>query len=140
MNENKFLRNSKEPKRVVVFNAKKRVVVVVHSVTAAAHLMKTNITNLHFALTGVSISACGHYWRYLYPELKMSMEEIFNLNLYEYDKLCGLERTCYIGTTMGYKGVKRETNPKPSKKERAAQEKKAKETRTINGVFNSIHF
>ena len=106
--------SNKAGKYILVFNNTKRFIAVYKSCTATANTFNTTATNIHFACTGKSISACNHYFRYCDKE-KLDFEKIQNMSVIDWDKSNGLKREYYSNGKMSRLGRKYNKEPKENK-------------------------
>lgn len=86
-----------EKKRVLAFNALKRLVAVFDSCNSAASAFNVATVSVYYACVGKSIICNGLYFRYIYED-KIELEllnDLGSLQLEAYDKMVGLERKYY---------------------------------------------
>ena len=93
------------PKRILVFNNLKRLVGVFQSQNAAAKVFNTHVQSIHYACTGQCISCQGYYFRSLDETIEVTWDDLGELQLEEYDKLCGVERKTYKTGDMSRTGM-----------------------------------
>lgn len=91
---------------VLVFNRLKRLIAVFRSETAAAKAFNVSSVSLHYAVTGKCMSCNNLYFRKLYDGVNITIDTLGNLNLKDYDIMCGLERKYYDTGKMSRKGMK----------------------------------
>lgn len=96
----------KTAKRVLVFNPSKKLIAIFHSATATARTFGMNVQPIHYACTGECVSSNGLYFRYLDPEIEVTLEDLGSLKLEAYDELCGVERKVYKNKSMSRAGMK----------------------------------
>lgn len=82
----------KEPRKVLIFNGAGVLVAVVRSLHSAAQLTCGNIQAISFNCCGKYISTGGYYFRHLHPDVIIEVDDLDNLKISEYDKLCGEKR------------------------------------------------
>ena len=85
----------KEPRKVLIFNGAGVLVAIVRSLHSAAQLTSGHIQAISFNCSGKYISTGGYYFRYLHPDVIIEVDDLDNLKIMEYDKLCGEERRYY---------------------------------------------
>lgn len=95
-----------EAKRVLLFNSCKRLVAIFQSALAAAKVLDVHTQSVHYACTGICISAKRYYLRHLSDDIEVTIDDLGKLRLEEYDKLCGVERVYYPTNKMQRKGMK----------------------------------
>lgn len=110
--------NFKRPKTVLVFNGAQVLVAVIRSLHSAAELTKGNLQAISFCCTGKYVCSGGLYFRHLHPNVEIGCDDLDNLQLQEYDALCGEKRSYYSIRQMARK---RETREK--KKDKNEQKK-----------------
>lgn len=91
---------------VLVFNRLKRLIAVFRSETAAAKAFGVSSVSVHYAVTGDGISCNNLYFRKLYDCVEITIDTLENLNLKDYDAMCGLKRKYYDTGKMSRKGMK----------------------------------
>lgn len=108
-----------EPKQVLIFNNAKVLVGIVRSLHSAADLTLCNLQAISFCCTGKYIMTGGFYFRHINPKILIEIEDLDNLKLEEYDKMCGEKRKYYSihilarkkEKMMMYRKAKREKRP-----------------------------
>lgn len=96
-----------EAKRVLIFNNRKRLTLIAHSLNEAAkYSCKLKVGNVSKACTGPLMSAGTYYFRYINPNVEIDLSDLGTLDLEEYDKLCGEERPIYHTQKMNRKNWK----------------------------------
>jgi hypothetical protein len=95
-----------DAKQVLVFNSCKRFISIFYSALAAAKAFELHTQSIHYACTGRCIAAGKFYFRHLSDEIEITLEDLGNLKLDEYDQLCGVERKVYPNSKMERKGMK----------------------------------
>ena len=96
------MRHSKfnQPNTVLIFNDTKKLVAIARSLNAAAELMQGNVQAMSFSCSGKYISSGGYYFRRLHPNVLVELDDLDNLSVDEYDKLCGVKRTYHPQRVM----------------------------------------
>lgn len=84
-----------EPKQVLVFNNAKVLIAIVRSLHSAAQLTLCNLHSISFCCTGKYVMSGGFYFRHLNPKILIEVEDLDNLKLEVYDKMCGENREYY---------------------------------------------
>lgn len=92
--------------KILVFNPLKRLVGIFQSTRAAAITLGATTQSIHYACTGVTISARNLYFRHLSDEIEVTLDDLGTLRLEEYDQLCGVERKYYKTKNMSRVGMK----------------------------------
>ena len=110
--------NFKRPKTVLVFNGAQVLVAVIRSLHSAAELTKGNLQAISFCCTGKYVCSGGLYFRHLHPDVVVGLVVLGNLQLQEYDALCGEKRTYYSVRQMARKRVSRQKKNDNDEKER----------------------
>ena len=110
--------NFKRPKTVLVFNRAQVLVAVIRSLHSAAELRKGNLQAISFCCTGKYVCSGGLYFRHLHPDVEVGPDDLDNLQLREYDALCGEKRTYYSVRQMARKRVSRQKKNDNDEKER----------------------
>lgn len=82
----------KEPKPILVFNGARVLIGIFRSLRAAANFSHGNLQSISFSCTGKYISTGGYYFRHISPKIEIEISDIDNLDLVEYDNLCGENR------------------------------------------------
>ena len=100
--------NFKRPKTVLVFNGAQVLVAVIRSLLQA----------ISFCCTGKYVCSGGLYFRHLHPDVEVGLDDLDNLQLQEYDALCGEKRTYYSVRQMARKRVSRQKKNDNDEKER----------------------
>lgn len=95
-----------DAKRVLAFNSCKRLIGVFQSALAAAKALDVHTQSVHYACTGRCIAVGKLYLRHLPDQIEITFEDLGQLRLEEYDKLCGVERKVYPTNKMERKGMK----------------------------------
>ena len=85
----------KEPKQVLIFNNAKVLIAIIRSLHAAAQLTFCNLQAISFCCTGKYVTSGGYYFRHVHPNVLIELDDLDNLKLEEYDKMCGEKRTYY---------------------------------------------
>ena len=85
----------KEPKQVLIFNNAKVLVAITRSLHSAAQLTFCNLQSISFCCTGRYIMTGGYYFRHVNPNILIGLDDLDNLKLEEYDKMCGEKRIYY---------------------------------------------
>lgn len=93
-------------KRVLVFNSCKRLTGIFQSSRAAAIALGAHTQSVHYACTGRCIALGKLYLRHLSDDIEITLEDLGQLRLEEYDSLCGVERKVYPTNKMERKGMK----------------------------------
>lgn len=79
-------------RKVVVFDKKKRYVGIWSSVSCAASMRGINKKLIHYNCTGKSVIVGEYFFRFYVEELNLSLDDLSELTVEQYDKLCGVER------------------------------------------------
>lgn len=95
-----------KPNRVLVFNSLKRLVAIYHSVYSTAKALNIGTQSIHCACIGRCIACQGMYFRTLFDDIEVTLEDLGVLTLAEYDELCGIDRKVYATKHMTRKGMK----------------------------------
>lgn len=82
----------KEPKAVLVFNGTKILIGILRSINSASQLSGNSAQSISFACTGKYISTGGFYYRHLHQDIEVTFDDVDNLNLIDYDEMCGEKR------------------------------------------------
>lgn len=85
----------KEPKMVLIFNSVRVLVAIVRSLHTASELTFCNTQAISFCCTGKYVTTGGLYFRHVNPDILIELEDLDNLRLDVYDKMCGEERKYY---------------------------------------------
>ena len=110
--------NFKRPKTVLVFNGAQVLVAVIRSLHSAAELTKGNLQAISFCCTGKYVCSGGLYFRHLHPNVGVGLDDLDNLQLQEYDALCGEKRTYYSVRQMAHKREAREKKKNDNEQEK----------------------
>ena len=108
---------SLQPKRVLVFNSSKRLIAIVNSALAAGKISGVSPQSVYYACVGRNIAAGKHYYRHLPDDIEITMGDLGNLKLGEYDELCGITREVYPTNRMTRVGKKYNKTKKLEKHE-----------------------
>lgn len=95
-----------DAKRVLMFNSCKRLVAVFQSAMATAKALEIHTQAVHYACTGRCISTKKCYLRHLSDNIEITIDDLGQLKLEDYDQLCGVERKVYPTNKMQRKGMK----------------------------------
>lgn len=95
-----------EPKQILVFSPLKRLVAIFQSLTATANAFNCRPQSIHYACIGKCISCNKLYFRILQDDIEVTLDDLGDLRIEEYDKLCGVERKYYKNSKMERKGMK----------------------------------
>lgn len=90
----------------MVFNPSKKLIAIFCSANATAKTFCMNVQPIHYACTGECVSSNGMYFRYLDPEIEVTLDDLGTLKLEEYDELCGVKRKVYKTKSMSRAGMK----------------------------------
>ena len=82
----------KAPNIVLVFNKSRILVAIFRSLRCAAELVHGNLQSISNCCTGKYIKSGGLYYRHLHPNVLIDLDDLDNLKLEEYDRLCGVKR------------------------------------------------
>lgn len=85
----------REPKMVLVFNNTRILIAIVRSLHAAGELTFCNTQAISFCCTGKYVMTGGFYFRHVSPDITIELDDLDNLRLEDYDKMCGEERKYY---------------------------------------------
>lgn len=92
---------TKEARRILVFNPLKKFVSVFSSQLQAARILGVKPQTIKAACDGTAISTCNLYLRWWNPEIEIDVDkELGVLTLKEYDQLCGVQRKVYKNKRM----------------------------------------
>lgn len=96
------MRNSQfqRPKKVLIFNSSRVLVAIVRSLHSASELTGGNLQSISFTCTGRYVSAGGYYYRHIHPDVEVTTEDLDELKLPDYDKLCGEKRRYHSSREM----------------------------------------
>lgn len=97
---------NREAKRVLVFNSSKKLVAIVQSTNVAAKMLNMNVQPIHYACVGKCVSSGGYYFRHLFEDIEITIDDLGILKVEEYDQLCGVERKVYKNKSMSRAGMK----------------------------------
>lgn len=126
-------------KRVLVFDAKKKLVAIFHSETAAARAFNAGTQSIHCCCTGRMISCQNLYFRQLHPDVEVTIDDLGALRLKEYDDLCGATFKYYPNSKMTRVGMKYNTRKRQEQKrlrELRQQEKLLKQQQDAESTNN----
>lgn len=94
-------RQTKEARRILVFNPLKKFIGVFSSQLQAARILGVKTPTIKAACDGTAISTCNLYLRWWNPEIEIDVDkELGLLTLLEYDQLCGVQRKVYRNKRM----------------------------------------
>ncbi len=94
-------RQTKEARRILVFNPLKKFIGVFASQLQAARILGVKTPTIKAACDGTAISTCSLYLRWWNPEIEIDVDkELGELTLSEYDQLCGVQRKVYRNKRM----------------------------------------
>jgi hypothetical protein len=93
----------KEPKIVLVFNGARVLFAIVRSLHSASEFSGCNLQAISFSCTGKYVSTGGYYYRHVHPDVEIETNDLDNLTLEEYDKMCGYERKYHTAKQMAKK-------------------------------------
>lgn len=82
----------KEPRIILVFNRARLLIGISRSLYATADMTMGNIQAISFCCQGKYIYTGGFYYRYLHPDVLLELDDLGELRLEEYDRLCGETR------------------------------------------------
>lgn len=92
---------TKEARRILVFNPLKKFIAVFSSQLQAARVLGVKTPTIKAACDGTAISTCGLYLRWWNPDIEIEVDkEMGVLLLSEYDQLCGVQRRVYKNKRM----------------------------------------
>lgn len=92
---------TKEARRILVFNPLKKFIGVFSSQLQAARILGVKTPTIKAACDGTAISTCHLYLRWWNPEIEIDVDkELGVLTLSEYDQLCGVQRRVYKNKRM----------------------------------------
>lgn len=107
---------TKETRRILVFNPLKKFIGVISSQLQAARILGVRTPTIKAACDGSAISTCNLYLRWWNPEIEIDVSsEMGELTLKEYDDLCGINRKVYKNKQMNRKGMKYNMKLTPEK-------------------------
>lgn len=101
-----------KPNRVLIFSSRKKLIAICQSEHMVAKAFKLSTQAIHYACTGRCMSSQGMYFRHLYDDIEVTLEDFDTLTVEEYDQLCGVERKVYKTRHMTRVGMKYNTKPK----------------------------
>lgn len=78
-------------KKVLVFNKNGKLLVISSSLQAASQAVLVHPQSIFFCCTGKYRMAGGFYFRYLNPDVPVSIGDMEHLRLETYDRACGVE-------------------------------------------------
>lgn len=84
-----------KPKHILMFNSAKVLVAIFRSLHSASELTFCNLQAISFCCTGKYISTGGYYFRHVNPDILIELDDLDNLDLVNYDKMCGETRKYY---------------------------------------------
>ncbi len=93
----------RKPCKVLVFNGERTLIAIARSLHCAADFGQLNLQALSFCCTGKYRSSGAFYFRYLHPDVLVDLDDLDNLTVEEYDKLCGVKREYYSVRLMKHK-------------------------------------
>lgn len=82
------------------------MIAVFRSETAAAKAFNVSSVSVHYAVTEKCMSCNNLYFRKLHGCIEITIDTLGNLNLKDYDAMCGLERKYYNTEKISRKGMK----------------------------------
>lgn len=82
----------KAPTIVLIFNSERILVAITRSLHCTAELTHRNLQSISFCCTGKYIRLGAYYYRHLHPDVLVDLDDLDNLSLEEYDRLCGVKR------------------------------------------------
>lgn len=86
----------REPKRVLIFDSKLKLIAVVKSVYAASTITQITAQSISLVCTGGKIACHNFYFRHQHPDVEINLDEDLDiLDLIEYDKICKEVRYYY---------------------------------------------
>jgi hypothetical protein len=107
--------NFLEPKKVLIFNGAKTLVAITRSVHTASEVTLGNLQAISFCCTGKYITSGGYYFRHIHPNIIIDIEDLDNLQLEEYDKMCGEKRKYYSVRELARKNSIKRSKTKQDK-------------------------
>lgn len=96
----------RKAQQVLIFNRRKILVMIAASVNEAARFGNLRPGNISKACLGSLISNGMYYFRYIDSNVEIDLSDIGNLQLEEYDELCGVKRPVYATMAMNRKNWK----------------------------------
>lgn len=94
-------KQTKDARRILVFNPLKKFIGVFSSQLQAARILGVKTPTIKAACDGTAISTCNLYLRWWNPEIEIDVDkELGVLTLLEYDQLCGVQRRVYRNKRM----------------------------------------
>ena len=102
--------NFKAPTIVLIFNSARVLVAIMRSVHCVAELTHNNLQSISHCCTGRYTHSRGYYFRHLHPDVLIDLDDLDNLRLEEYDKLCGTKRKYLPVRVMAHHRQKAENN------------------------------
>lgn len=110
---------SKETKRILIFNPLKRFIGVFASQVQAARILGVKTPTIKAACDGTAISTCRLYLRWWNPDIEIDVDkELGVLSLKEYDELYGVKRRTYANGRMNREKWKYNMKATPEKLKR----------------------
>lgn len=107
---------TKEARRILVFNPLKKFIAVFSSQLQAARILGVRTPTIKAACDGNAISTCNLYLRWWDPKIEIDVaEELGTLTLKEYDQLCGVQRRTYKNGRMNRENWKYNMKATPDK-------------------------
>ncbi len=88
------------PNVVLVFNKSRVLVSIFRSLHCAADLIHGNLQCISDCCNGKNVSSGGLYYRKLHPNVLIDLDDLDNLKLEEYDRLCGVKREYFSRRDM----------------------------------------
>lgn len=112
-------KQSRETRRILVFNPLKKFIGVISSQLQAARILGVKTPTIKAACDGTAISTCKLYLRWWNPEIEIDVcSELGELTLRDYDELCGVKRRVYKNKRMDRTGMKYNMKLTPEKLKR----------------------
>lgn len=107
---------TKEARRILVFNPLKKFIGVFSSQLQAARILGVRTPTVKAACDGDAISTCSLYLRWWDPKIEIDVdEELGVLTLKEYDQLCDVHRKVYKNGRMNRENWKYNMKATPEK-------------------------
>lgn len=94
------------PNIVLVFNKSRVLVAIFRSLHCAADLVHGNLQSISNCCTGKYVNSGGLYYRHLHPNVLIDLDDLDNLKLEEYDRLCGVKREYFSRRDMYHRRQK----------------------------------
>ena len=104
--------NFKAPTIVLIFNSARVLVAIMRSVHCVAELTHNNLQSISHCCTGRYTHSRGYYFRHLHPDVLIDLDDLDNLRLEEYDKLCGTKQKYLPLRVMAHHRQRAENNYK----------------------------